>query len=138
MRQAGYQTLICLPLVARGQVMGTLDLAMRAPDTFEGDTLAFLQAIGQQIGLAVDNARLHAQAHLAWQIAERRHISQELQDGVLQHLYGLGLALQRLRGNLPEHEGDLVQQLDATLTLFDQAIHRLRDSLLALAALPPE
>jgi len=54
----GFQSLICLPLRARGQVLGLLNVQSRAQRDFGPEDQELLTAIGNQIGIAIENARL--------------------------------------------------------------------------------
>jgi PAS domain S-box-containing protein len=59
--QEGFQTFVSTPLVVKEQVHGVLTLGTRRPQAFPARELDLLAAIGQQIGVAVENARLHEQ-----------------------------------------------------------------------------
>jgi len=50
------------PIVHKNRVLGTFCLFNRAPNAFSEDDRALLTAIGQQIGVAVENARLFHQS----------------------------------------------------------------------------
>jgi len=54
----GFQSLICLPLRARGQVLGLLNVQSRTHREFSLEDQELLTAIGNQIGIAIENARL--------------------------------------------------------------------------------
>ncbi len=60
-----------LPLVVRGRVIGGLSAQSDRPGAFDQDTLAVLQAMADQVAVAIDNARLFANAQEALE-AERR------------------------------------------------------------------
>ena len=49
-----------VPLVARGEIQGVLELFHRTPLQPEGDWLEFLEALGLQAAIALDNTRLFA------------------------------------------------------------------------------
>ena len=54
----GFQSLVCLPLQARGHVLGLLNVQSRAYREFSPEDQELLTAIGNQIGIAIENARL--------------------------------------------------------------------------------
>jgi signal transduction histidine kinase len=54
----GFQSLVCLPLRARGRVLGLLNVQSRAHREFGREDQELLTAIGNQIGIAIENARL--------------------------------------------------------------------------------
>ncbi|HQI87594.1 MAG TPA: PAS domain S-box protein, partial [Anaerolineae bacterium] len=53
------QVLVCAPLISRGKAIGALLLAAQHHAAIPLDRLELLGAIGQQIGMAVENARLY-------------------------------------------------------------------------------
>ncbi len=55
----GFQTLISTPLISKGRAVGTLTLGALRPNAIPEQDLDMLTAIGQQIGMAVENARLY-------------------------------------------------------------------------------
>ena len=52
---------LIIPLLSKGKVVGTLAVAMRSYRRFEPEDVDLLTAIGNQIGVAVENARLYQQ-----------------------------------------------------------------------------
>jgi GAF domain-containing protein len=66
MRGAGIRSLVLLPLIGRGRLLGVLTLAMTRPDrAFGKQDLPLLEDIAQRTALGADNARLHQQARQA-------------------------------------------------------------------------
>lgn len=63
-----------VPLVARGQRLGTLAVGRHAGHRHEPDEIAVLEDVARRAALAVDNARIHA---------ERRRVAQTLQKSLL-------------------------------------------------------
>ena len=53
-----FQSLVCMPLRARGRVLGLLNVQSRAYREFGPEDQELLTAIGNQIGIAIENARL--------------------------------------------------------------------------------
>ncbi|HSL96050.1 MAG TPA: GAF domain-containing protein [Thermoleophilia bacterium] len=56
---AGYADIVVLPLVADGEVLGTLHLAARRAGSFDATDMELLQRVGTQLSLALKNARLY-------------------------------------------------------------------------------
>ncbi|MFC2023310.1 ATP-binding protein [Chloroflexota bacterium] len=54
----GFRSLLCLPLSARGHVLGVLNVQSRNTRQFTADDEELLTAIGNQIGVALANAQL--------------------------------------------------------------------------------
>ncbi|MBN1657765.1 MAG: GAF domain-containing protein [Anaerolineae bacterium] len=62
---------MALPLRARGEVIGALDVQSREPGAFSDEDVAVLQTLADQVALAISNARLFRQAQESLE-AERR------------------------------------------------------------------
>jgi len=68
----GIRAFICVPIRARHRILGTLSLGRRTPDRFSSADLCLIECVADQIGLALDTARLHS---------ESRHQLKELERG---------------------------------------------------------
>jgi len=66
--------LLIVPLSSKGRVSGTLCVAMRGYRHFQPEEVELLTAIGNQIGVAVDNARLYRRQQ---DVAEKLRMSEE-------------------------------------------------------------
>jgi len=64
-RTQGIRSLLSVPLKSKGKVMGTLSVLMHDYRWFREDEVELLTAIGNQIGVAVENARLYEKERLA-------------------------------------------------------------------------
>jgi PAS domain S-box-containing protein len=73
-REEGIRSQLIVPLKSKGRVMGTICVAMRSYRRFPQDSVELLTAIGNQIGVAVDNARLYQQE---LELTEELRISEE-------------------------------------------------------------
>lgn len=60
-----------LPLISRGRVLGVMSVQNNQVDTFDADTVTVLQTVADLVAVALDNARLFAEAQEAL-AAERR------------------------------------------------------------------
>jgi GAF domain-containing protein len=58
LKEVGHRALAQVPLRAQEQVVGTLGVVARDPGFFNEDDLKLLNAIGQQLGVAIANAQL--------------------------------------------------------------------------------
>ncbi|MEN6409598.1 MAG: GAF domain-containing protein, partial [Anaerolineaceae bacterium] len=57
--RTGAKSAICMPLLAREKLVGVLTVVHPVPGTFTEEHLALMQAIADQAGIAVMNARLY-------------------------------------------------------------------------------
>ena len=60
--QSGAKSAICVPLLAREKLVGVLTLVHPAPNAFSEEQLDLMQAIADQAGVAVLNARLYTES----------------------------------------------------------------------------
>lgn len=58
LKEVGHRSLAQVPLMAQDRLVGTLGLVSRTPGFFSQDDLQLLNAIGQQLGIAIANAQL--------------------------------------------------------------------------------
>jgi phosphoserine phosphatase RsbU/P len=76
-----------VPLVARGQRLGTLAVGRHLKHRHDGDEVAVLEDVARRAALAIDNARIHDERH---QVA--RTLQASLLPPALPHVDGVGFA----------------------------------------------
>lgn len=87
----GWERVIGVPLTARGRLQGELVLRLQGGREVPPEEATLLGAIGRQVGVAVENARLYASAEVAAVAAERNRLARELHDSVTQTLFSANL-----------------------------------------------
>jgi signal transduction histidine kinase len=105
----GLKAFISVPLQAKDTVLGVLNVASHLPHHFTKDDMHLLHAIGDQVGVAIEEAELYNQLKkerenyrqlarymLIAQEAERGRVARELHDETSQSLTGLSLNMQAL------------------------------------------
>jgi signal transduction histidine kinase len=90
-RKDGLRSLAVTPLNSKGRVLGTIFAITHDAREFTEQDVQLLTSIGNQIGVAVENARLYEQAQQSAIIEERSRLARELHDSVTQSLYSLTL-----------------------------------------------
>jgi signal transduction histidine kinase len=85
------RSLMLVPLVARGQIIGVLAVTNGLPTAFGDRETSLALGIARQAAVAIENARLHERAQQAAVIEERQRLARELHDSVTQALYGISL-----------------------------------------------
>ncbi len=123
--RAGFNSYACIPLFAKGKVVGTLDLAARNTNVFDQSSLTLLEGIGHQIGVAVENARLYKQVTQLAVLEERQRIGMDLHDGVIQSIYAVGLTLEYVNALLADD--DLLSATDRLKQAIDALNATIRD-----------
>jgi len=121
-----------LPLRVRGQVLGVLVIVGSEGGRFSLGQLALFVSIADQLGVAVENARLYEQAEQAAAAAERSRLARDLHDAVTQTLFSASLiaeVLPRIWERNPE-EGR--RRLEELRELTRGALAEMRTLLLEL------
>ncbi len=70
LEKEGIITLVGTPLIAKGMVVGAMNLANRRHRVFSKDDIDVLASIGGQIGVAIENARLYQEAKISYEKLE--------------------------------------------------------------------
>ena len=112
---------IALPLRARGEIIGVLDVQSREPAAFGPDDVAVLQTLADQVAMSISNARLFRQVKESLE-AERRafgELSRQAWQYLLQIQTDLGF-LSDARGTVPA--GDLWEPQMETAVRSGRAI----------------
>jgi signal transduction histidine kinase len=128
----GVEQVIAIPLQAKGQLVGSLNLSTAHRQSFPPERVAFLKTVGQQIGVAVENAHLYEQAEEGAIAAERQRLARELHDAVTQTLFSANLiadVIPRIWKRSPE-EG--MQNLEELRQLTRGALAEMRTLLLEM------
>lgn len=114
-KEENIRSQLIVPLISKGKVVGTMAVAMRSYRRFEPEEVELLTAIGNQIGVAVENARLYQQDRASEQ--RYRGLFENAHDAIWLHdeqgtIIAANRACERLTGyNL----GELLQLKAAAL-----------------------
>jgi signal transduction histidine kinase len=80
---------LVIPLRVGPQVIGTLDAQMDRINAFREDDLLLYQSLGDQIAIAIENARLYDRSRELAILEERTRLARELHDSVTQSLFSV-------------------------------------------------
>lgn len=130
--EAGFCSMACIPLVARGTVIGVMSVASRMKREFDEREIAMLTAIGVWAGITIENARLHRQARRLAVMEERERIGMDLHDGIIQSIYAVGLALEYARVALEEDPKQSQQKIEQAIEGLNKTIRDIRAYILDL------
>jgi signal transduction histidine kinase len=121
-----WDTMVSLPLAYGERRQGRLNLyyaAGREPDEAE---MAFLAAVANQAAIAVENARLYAEAEGKAALEERQRLARELHDSVSQALYGIALGAATARTLLDRDPPGAAGPLDYVRGLAEAGLAEMR------------
>jgi two-component system sensor histidine kinase DevS len=130
--QAGFQQIACIPLLSGDNLMGVMSVATRVTDPFDERSVQLLTAVGAWAGLAIENARLHSDARRLAVLEERDRIGMDLHDGIIQSIYGVGLALEGAQLSLNEDTQSAKERILHAIDGLNQAIRDIRSYILDL------
>lgn len=130
--QAGFNQIACLPLKASGNMVGVLNVATRGQTPFDARDIQLLSAVGNWAGLAIENARLHSNARRLAVLEERERIGMDLHDGIIQSIYGVGLAMENIQHMLGEGETQARNRVKHAIDDLNQIIRDIRAYILDL------
>jgi len=84
----GIQSIVYLPLLVKGEVIGSLCVASRRPDAYDPGRVRLLERLASQIAMSVENSRLYAKAEQRARVDEltglfnRRHFDESLRQEI--------------------------------------------------------
>ena len=130
--QAGYQQFACIPLLSGENLMGVMSVATRGTEPFDDRSVQLLVAVGTWAGLAIENARLHIDSRRFAVMEERDRIGMELHDGIIQSIYGVGLALEGAQHMLNDDPGTAKERIQHAINGLNEAIRDIRTYILDL------
>lgn len=132
LRDAAWDRIAVVPLASLRQRFGSVNAYYPPGVDPSADDLAFLRAVADQGAVAVQNARLLAEAQSKAGLEERQRLARELHDSVSQALYGVALGARTARA-LAEHTPEkLAEPLDYVLSLAEAGMTEMRSLIFEL------
>ena len=122
--------LACFPLIAHGSPVGAIMLLHAGGPHLDDAHVRFLQTVADQVAVAVNAARLSAQAAEALVVRERQRLARELHDSVSQSLFSMTLLARasslRLQRRSREGAAELQEMLTDLENLSTSALAEMR------------
>jgi len=128
----GFKYIGLFPLVARGDVVGVMTLASKRERKLRLRENNLLAAIGNWAAITIENARLHHQAQRLAILEERERIGMDLHDGIIQSIYGVGLALDYARLAIEDDPIQTKLKIEQSIEALNSTIRDLRSYILDL------
>ncbi len=132
---------LAVPLVVRDEVFGALVFSDRDRHAYHDEDVSIATTFGDQVALAVENARLRERVERAAAAAERSRLARELHDSVTQSLFAASLKADVVAETCVAPTPRLAQALEDLQRLTRGALAEMRTMLLemrpdALARVP--
>jgi two-component system NarL family sensor kinase len=129
-----------IPLYAGTKRLGVMNVASTDWRRLEPEELQFLSTIGNQVGIAVERARLSAEGtRAAARLAtaeERNRLAREIHDTLAQNLAGIALYLEGVEQAMPGDGARASEGVRRALELSRVALQEARRSVADLRAAP--
>ncbi len=121
------QAELVVPLRIGSSVIGTLDILSTEKKAFSADDVLVVQSLGDQIAIAIENARLYKRSRELAILEERNRVARELHDSMNQSLYSVILFTGAAR-NEAEQEGSrsVLSFLERAENMAKQALKEMR------------
>jgi PAS domain S-box-containing protein len=127
-----YRAILAVPLIIQDEVYGGIVLFYRQPRTFSEEEIALAKTYGDQVALAIENARLRQQAEQIAVAAERGRLARDLHDSVTQAIFSASLVAEVLPQIWQRNPDEAQQSLADLRHLTRGALAEMRALLLEL------
>jgi PAS domain S-box-containing protein len=122
----GIRAFMHIPIRLEGQVFGVFSVNNLQPHTFGPEEQRVFTSLARRAALAIQNARLYAQAQGKAALEERQKLARNLHDSVSQTIYGIVLGVRSARAQLAQHPEQVPATLDFVLKLAEAATAEMR------------
>ncbi|WP_333659771.1 GAF domain-containing protein [Meiothermus cerbereus] len=122
----GIRAFMHIPIRLEGQVFGVFSVNNLQPHTFGPEEQRVFTSLARRAALAIQNARLYAQAQGKAVLEERQKLARDLHDSVSQTIYGIVLGVRSAKAQLAQHPEQVPATLDFVLKLAEAATAEMR------------
>jgi nitrate/nitrite-specific signal transduction histidine kinase len=129
---SGLRMFVQVPLRTKGRSLGLFILGRHSLSPCSSEELSLLTAIGQQVGVAMENAHLFEQAGQTATATERNRLARELHDAVTQTLFSANLIADVIPGIWKRNPEEGLQNLEELRQLTRGALAEMRTLLLEM------
>ena len=128
-REAGWTTLVTIPLIVREERVGVLTALYTDEHEPSPADISFLTAMADHGAIAVHTARLLAEAREKAALDERNRMARDVHDAISQSLFSIRLrtkALQMAAQSADATGGSMLSGLQALESIIDRAVDDMR------------
>jgi signal transduction histidine kinase len=126
------RALLAVPITIRNNVYGGMLLCNTVPRAFCDDDIELAVIFGDQVALAIENARLRDQVERSAVAAERSRLARDLHDAVTQTLFSASLIAESLPRIWQRYPDEAERGLEELRQLTRGALAEMRTLLLEL------
>jgi signal transduction histidine kinase len=123
---------MAVPIKVGASVLGVLDVQSISPDAFDEVDLFTVRTLGDQLAIAIENARLYEESRGMAILEERNRMAREIHDTLAQGFTGIVLQLEAAEQALAVDVDDAQQHLDRARALAKESLNEARRSVWAL------
>ena len=132
LKEKAFGQVYCLPLLLNNVAIGMICAAHTRRRMLTDKEKNLLSAVNRWIAGVFRYERRNRQIRAEIVTEERERIGMDLHDGIIQSLYGIGLAMDNARINLEKGKGDAVELISKSLEAIQAAIADIRAYILDL------
>ncbi len=123
----GIRAEMVIPLRIGKRIIGTLDLISAETDAFRPEDVVVAQSLGDQISIAIENARLYERSQELAVLEERNRLAREVHDAMNQSLYSIVLFAGAAHKEAEKAGQDAIQRhLSRVEGMAQQALKEMR------------
>lgn len=123
-RRAGYRTVAIFPIRLKRELLGIFNLYFTVPHAIGHEDRQLLEALGQHLGVAIENQRLASRDRELAVFEERSLLARELHDSIAQSLAFLNIQVQLLEDSIVRGAGG---EVDETLGRIREGVQESYD-----------
>ena len=129
------RSLLGVPVVSRGRIIGNLYLADKQGDeTFDDRDEEIVRLLATQAAAAIETSRLQDSLESLARLEERERIAMDLHDGVIQTVYAVALHLEDAADRVSEAPEEVQPTLNEAIDKLHQVIKDIRSYIFDMRA----
>lgn len=123
-QEEGFNSIAIAQIKMGSQHLGSYTLHFQTPREFTNDDRRLFEAVGQHLGIAIENQRLLARTRQLAVAEERNLVAQGLHDSIAQGLNFLKLQVQMLKDSIKR---DATKEIQEVIELIDMGVRESYD-----------
>jgi len=123
---------LAVPIKIGGEILGVLDIESTEIDAFDEVDLFTVRTLGDQIAIAIENARLYEETREMAVLDERNRLAREIHDTLAQGFTGIVLQLEAAEQAIDQDTNEALGHLDRARELARESLNEARRSVWAL------